>query len=257
MKMHSKNETLAIGWCDGGQTEGKFTEGLFYTMLQSKVKIADGIRVTGNQIGRQREVLIRNWYQNSKTDWLLWLDSDIVLTNDVLDLLWETADKVSKPVVTGVYFISKENEQSMMMPMPCIFTETDSEYELQYIHPMPDNQIIKVDCAGMGLVLMHRSAVQKVLEHVGDEPVFAEVGNIGNKFVSEDIVFFRHLKAAGIPVYAHTGAQVRHMKQFSFDINYYQAYWTLAFLEQQQAAALAAEQQNLVVPEKKLIVPGA
>ena len=254
--MHSKNETLAVGWCDGGQTEGKFTEGLFYTMIKSPIKIADGIRVNGNQIGRQREVLIRNWYKNSKTDWLLWLDSDIELTAPVLELLWETADKVSKPVVTGVYFISKENEQSMMMPMPCIFTETDNEYELAYVHPMPDNEIIKVDCAGMGLVLMHRSAVEKVLEHVGDEPVFGEIANVGNKFVSEDIVFFRHLKAAGIPVYAHTGAQVRHMKPFSFDINYYHAYWTLRFLEEQQAVALAQQTEGLIVPEKKLIVPG-
>jgi len=251
--MHSKNETLAIGWCDGGMTEGKFAEGLFYTMIKSPIKIADGIRVTGNQIARQREALIRNWYKNSETDWLLWLDSDIELTAPVLELLWETADNVSKPVVTGVYFISKENEQSMMMPMPCIFTETDNEYELAYVHPMPDNEIIKVDCAGMGLVLMHRSAVEKVLEHVGDKPVFGEIANVG---VSEDIVFFRHLKAAGIPVYAHTGAQVRHMKPFSFDINYYHAYWTLRFLEEQQAMALAQQTEGLIVPEKKLIVPG-
>ena len=87
--MHSKNETLAIGWCDGGQTEGKFTEGLFYTMIKSPIKIVDGIRVNGNQIARQREALIRNWYKNSETDWLLWLDSDIELTAPVLELLWK------------------------------------------------------------------------------------------------------------------------------------------------------------------------
>lgn len=251
--MHSKNETIAIGWCDNGDTDGKFTEGLFYTMLKSKSKITDGIRVNGNQIGRQRETLIRQWYQNSTTDWLLWVDSDIVLTSSVLELLWETADKLTKPIVTGVYFISKENEQTMMQPMPCLFLETGKEHEIAYVHPMPDNEVIKVDCAGMGLVLMHRTAVEKVLNHVGAAPVFGEVGAVGNRFISEDIIFFRHVKAAGIPVYAHTGAQVQHMKRFSFDVNYYRAYWTLAFLEQQQLA----EEEKLIVPEKKLIVPGA
>lgn len=254
--MHAKTETLAIGWCDNGETDGKFTEGLFYTFLKTDVKITDGIRVNGNQIGRQRETLIREWYKNSTTDWLLWVDSDIVLTSDVLKKLWDTADKVSKPVVTGVYFISKENEQTMMMPMPCIFLETGNEHELQYIHPMPDNEVIKVDCAGMGLVLMHRTAVQKVLEHVGDNPVFGEKPGVENKFISEDIVFFRYLKEAGIPVHAHTGAQVQHMKRFSLDVNYYHAYWTLRFLEEQQMAAMAAEQEKLIVPDKKLIVPG-
>jgi hypothetical protein len=254
--MHAKTETLAIGWCDNGETDGKFTEGLFYTFLKTDVKIVDGIRVNGNQIGRQRETLIREWAKNSTTDWLLWVDSDIVLTSDVLKKLWDTADKVSKPVVTGVYFISKENEQTMMMPMPCIFLETGNEHELQYIHPMPDNEVIKVDCAGMGLVLMHRTAVQKVLEHVGDDPAFGEKPGVDNRFISEDIVFFRYLKEAGVPVYAHTGAQVQHMKRFSLDVNYYHAYWTLRFLEEQQMAAMAAEQEKLIVPDKKLIVPG-
>jgi hypothetical protein len=38
-------------------------------------------------------------------------------------------------------------------------------------------------------------------------------------------VFFRKLKKAGIPLYAHTGATVQHLKTFSFDQNYYNLYW--------------------------------
>jgi hypothetical protein len=32
--------------------------------------------------------------------------------------LWKAADKINKPVVSGVYFISKENEGSLMKPFP-------------------------------------------------------------------------------------------------------------------------------------------
>jgi len=123
--MHSKNETLSIGWCDNGMSDGKFTEGLVYTIIMGQdpknIQVHNAIRVQGNQIGRQRQSLFDLWADSVKTDWLLWVDSDIVLTQDVLKKLWDTADKLTRPVVTGVYFISKENEQALMMPMPALF----------------------------------------------------------------------------------------------------------------------------------------
>jgi len=114
--------------------------------------------------------------------------------------------------------------------------ETGDEHNIAYVHPLPDNQVMKVDCAGMGLVLMHRSVVTKLREKYPDQSVFAEIEGLGVKFVSEDIVFFRKLKEAGIPVYAHTGARVKHMKRFSLDENYYVNYW--------QIAALIAEERK-------------
>jgi hypothetical protein len=135
---HSSKETLSIGWCDNGLTDGKFTEGLVYTILQAPSRgmmVNNAMRVQGNQIGRQRQNLFDKWADDVKTDWLLWVDSDIVLTIDVLKKLWDTADKVARPVVCGIYFISKESEQSVMMPMPAIFLENGNEHQIQYVHP--------------------------------------------------------------------------------------------------------------------------
>jgi GT2 family glycosyltransferase len=231
--MHSKNETIAIGWCDNGMVDGKFTEGLLFTILSNKLLITDTVRAQGNQIARQRQTLLDAWYENNNTDWLLWVDSDIVLTPEVFKMIWDAADKVSKPVVTGTYFISKENEQSMMAPFPCLFTETDDEYNLKYVHPLPNNELIKVDCAGMGLVLMHRSVVTKLRKEYPGESVFAEI-QTADRFTGEDIVFFRKVQQAGIPVYAHTGATVKHMKRFALDENYYHNFWQIQMLIAQQ-----------------------
>jgi hypothetical protein len=228
---HSSKETLSIGWCDNGLTDGKFTEGLVYTMITAPtrgVSIHNAIRVQGNQIGRQRQALFAMWLDQIKTDWLLWVDSDIVLTADVLKLLWDTADKIQRPVVCGVYFISKETESSLMMPMPAVFNETGEEYSIKYLHPLPKNEVVQVDNAGLGLTLMHRSTGLALREKFGDVSMFAEIENVGDKFIGEDIVFFRKLKAAGIKVHAHTGARVKHMKRFSFDENYYSLYWKTA-----------------------------
>jgi hypothetical protein len=231
------NEVISIGWCDNGMVDGKFAEGVVYTTLTGIGKglpIGNAIRVQGNQIGRQRQALMDMWYDQIKTEWLLWVDSDIVLTLDVLEMLWKVADKDKKPVVSGVYFISKQMESSLMQPMPALFNEV-SEYEIRYLHPLPKNEIVKVDCAGLGLTLMHRSVVPKLRAISPDYSVFAEKEGIGNKFVGEDIVFFRNLKKAGVDVYAHTGARVKHMKRFAYDDNYYALYWQ---------AAQAAERQE-------------
>jgi len=225
---HSSKETVALAWCDGGLVDGRFMDGLLLAIMNAPkigMGIVNKIRVNGNQIGRQRQVLFDNWADVTKTDWLLWVDSDIVITHDSLKLVWDSADKVSRPVVSGTYFVSKENERSLMQPFPALFKEGSNKHELQIIHPLPKNELIKVDSAGFGFLLMHKSIVPKLREVSPNYSLFAEEEGVGDKYISEDIVFFRKLKETGIDLYAHTGAVVQHMKRFSFDINYYNLYW--------------------------------
>jgi hypothetical protein len=112
-----------------------------------------------------------------------------------------------------------------MEPVPAIYMETGDPYRTQIIHPLPDNQIIPVDVAGFGLMLMHRSIIKPVMDAAGDISVFGENQQAADKFISEDVSFCRNLKKAGFQMYAHTGATVQHMKKFSFDRNYYNVYW--------------------------------
>ena len=225
---NKNNETVTFAWIDNGLVDGKFADSLINTIFKLKndnVNITGSFRVSGNQIPRQRQTLIDYWYNNIKSDWILWLDSDIIVTPESFKLLWESADKELKPVVCGVYFISKQSELSLMEPMPSIFMDTENKYVTQTIYPLPENQLIPVDTSGFGFVLMHKSIIPKVVNISKNLSVFAENQEIGNNFISEDISFFRKLKKCGIQLYAHTGALVEHMKRFSLDINYYNLYW--------------------------------
>jgi hypothetical protein len=215
---------IILCWCDNGQVDGKFAEGIVYTLLTSNAPLASAMRVQGNQIGRQRQNALDHWYDNSDFEWILWVDSDIVLTAEVIDKMWSVADKNKAPVVSGLYFISKEMERSVMAPFPAAFNFTENEYQIQYIHPLPINSVVKADAAGFGLLLMHRSVVTKMREVHGKVPFFNETG-VGEEFVSEDINFFRHMKAANVPLHVHTGALVKHMKRFALDVEYYKLYW--------------------------------
>ena len=82
---------------------------------------------------------------------------------------------------------------------------------------------MKVGAAGMGFVLMHRSVVDRIRTVIPEAPLFSDVGH-GKNFMGEDIYFFALCDKAEVPVYAHTGATVPHMKRFSFDVNYYDAF---------------------------------
>ena len=225
---HSVKETITIAWCDGGTVEGRFTSGVANTIIEAaknKINIDNTIRVNGNQIARQRQSLFDYWADLAKSDWLLWVDSDIVIDHNILKMLWDVADKKTKPIVTGTYFVSNENEQTLMQPLPSLYMETGDEFQTRVIHPLPENKVIPVDIAGFGLILMHRSIIDPVRKAADGYSVFGEKQNPGAKFVSEDVAFCRYVKKAGIQMYAHTGAIVPHMKTFSFDKNYYNIYW--------------------------------
>ena len=120
--------------------------------------------------------------------------------------------------LSGLYFISKENEQSIMTPYPALFNWTDDPYVISYVHPVPENSLLRLGAAGFGLLLMHRSVVKAMKEkHGNDYPFFNETGT-GKQFVSEDINFFRLMGEAGVPLHANTAAHVKHMKRFAFDM---------------------------------------
>ncbi len=59
------------------------------------------------------------------------------------------------------------------------------------ISPLPDNEVIKIDNAGFGFVLMHKSIVPKIREANPGKGMFMETGDgEDDHFIGEDIIFF-------------------------------------------------------------------
>jgi len=228
--------------------DGKFMQGVTDVMLKSGVTFATTLRSAGNQIARQRDKVINYWYDNNKSDWLFWVDSDVVVSPDTFNLLWESKDATERPIVSGVYFTTDQPEEPLMTPLPTLFNfvEGDETVGVARIHPMPVNELIKIGAAGMGFVLMHRSVVEKIKEAAPGAPIFSDIGH-GKNFLGEDIYFFALCDKADIPVYAHTGATAPHIKRFSFDEHYYNAFFGGVREEQKKS--------NLIVPKQGLITP--
>ena len=241
-------ETVSIAWCDNGMVDGKFMQGVTDVMLKSGVTFSSTLRSQGNQIARQRQTVIDYWYEKSKSDWLLWVDSDVVISPETFRLLWDNKDAKERPLVSGVYFTTDNPEEPLMIPMPTVFSFTnkgDGTFGLSRVHPLPKNQLIKVDAAGFGFILMHRSIVEKVKAVSPDGQMFMEMGR-GTKFIGEDIFFFALCDKAEVPLYCHTGALAPHMKRFSFDEHYYNAFFGKPKEE---------PKSKLITPDKKIITP--
>jgi glycosyltransferase involved in cell wall biosynthesis len=241
-------ETVSIAWCDNGMVDGKFMQGVTDVMLKSGITFSSTLRSQGNQIARQRQTVIDYWYDKSKSDWLLWVDSDIVISPEKFRLLWDNKDAKERPLISGVYFTTDNPEEPLMIPMPTVYSFTnkgDGTFGLSRIHPLPENKIIKADAAGFGFILMHRSIVEKVKAVAPDGQMFMEMGR-GTKFIGEDIFFFMLCDKAEVPLYCHTGALAPHMKRFSFDEHYYNAFFGKPKEELKS---------KLITPDKKIITP--
>lgn len=220
--MAGKKDTLSIVWCDNGTVDSLFMGGIINVLLnlpKMGIQLGSVKNIIGNLIHKQRQQIVDDWMRTDG-DWLLWVDSDVVINPDIVKKLWETANKVTHPVVCGIYFVSPNPNQPLMTPYPCVFT--DDGVVNTPIHPLPENQVIKIDTAGLGLCLMHRSVLEKLKDPY--EGIYFDV-SIGKVNKSEDVSFFRKLKEQGIPVYAHTGVLAPHIKRFSFDADYYKLWW--------------------------------
>jgi hypothetical protein len=83
-----QGETITIAWCDSGMVEGQFAESLMKVVVNGildGLPISSFIRNSGIQIARQRQTVLDDWHDNHKSDWLLWVDSDIILTLDIIE----------------------------------------------------------------------------------------------------------------------------------------------------------------------------
>ena len=224
--MFEGKDTVTIAWCDNGLVDGKFAHCVANALIECKnfdINIVNTIRVLGNQIARQRQTVYNTWKENP-TDWILWIDSDILFDSIYIKKIIDSADENDRPVVSGLYFISKNPESSLMEPTAAAFINVD-KYLIKSIHPIPENEIIEIDNAGMGFVLMNKSIIEKIEKNYPNEFLFKENEENGDNFIGEDIAFFRKLKNIQIPIYLNTEIKLQHLKKFPFDLNYYLMYW--------------------------------
>jgi len=153
-------------------------------------------------------------FLKTKTEWLFWMDSDMVFSPDTLIKLFETAEKKDAKLVTGIYY------QRKGMNYPCLWSRGEeldngditgmgspksktNKYVGTFIFPYKEKQEpFQVHAAGFGCVLVHRSVLE-----VMPRPWFQFLKGQ----CSEDFYFFVNAAELGFKVWADPRINLWHL----------------------------------------------
>ncbi len=160
---------------------------------------------------------------------LFMTEADMVLPHDCIVKLAE----LDKDIASGVYFLRSDVAEGR--GQPCLYkkaamiparvdkvnTQATSPYAHTPITLFPQNEPFRVDCSGLGCVLIKRQVFEKL-----PEPWFnMNEGTNGKIGFGSDIYFYKHAKDHGIELWVDPSVQPGQIDYYVTDIEDYK--WQL------------------------------
>jgi hypothetical protein len=211
-------DRVSIGWLDPGQVDGMFALSIASVYGQRLNRIDALIRVeAGGLLSRGRNELVARFMETSTAEWLLMIDSDEQLSLETFDKLIDSVHDAERPIVAGLYFGAWPGE---FYPTACplIFRQVEGSTRFMPVLDYPTNELIEVDSAGTGCLLIHRSVFEafqaEATVHEGKTWCWFRDMPVNGDWFSEDHFFCARAKELGFPIWAHTGATLPHRKRF-------------------------------------------
>jgi len=217
---------VSIGSCDPGTVNGAFAYRLIQLAQARSARLGPFVRVKGSGLlSKQRNRVVKQFLDGTKSDWLLLIDSDEQLTLEAFDKLLETAHDKERPVVAGLVFAGFGIEGAPYpKPVPAIFQDAPEGFLPLYKYDK--DSVFEIDAAGTGCLLIHRSVLEKMREtadkNQGTDWCWFWDGPIDGNWIGEDLLFCRRIRALGFPIYVNTGAILPHQKSYWLDERHHQ-----------------------------------
>jgi GT2 family glycosyltransferase len=217
---------VSIGSCDPGTVNGAFAYRLIQLAQARSARLGPFVRVKGSGLlSKQRNRVIKQFLDGTKSDWLLLIDSDEQLTLEAFDKLLETAHDKERPVVAGLVFAGFGIEGAPYpKPVPAIFQDAPEGFLPLYKYDK--DSVFEIDAAGTGCLLIHRSVLEKMREtadkNQGTDWCWFWDGPVDGNWIGEDLLFCRRIRALGFPIYVNTGAILPHQKSYWLDERHHQ-----------------------------------
>lgn len=170
-------------------------------------------QVSSPRIAPTRNSLVDAFLRHpASPDYLLMLDADIVFDPDLVERLLEAAHPTLRPIVSGVYFGGRHHGEQHAH----IYKLNETGDGFYPVSGLKDGwgAVVQIEAAGAGCLLMHRSALQAI----GDRftatgyPWFVEGAGAQGAEYGEDIAFCLRAYSLSIPMFAHTGVRLGHLK---------------------------------------------
>jgi len=214
-------EKVCIGTINDGRINAQLAIDLIHIARQRFDRFDAYIQVSNSGlITRSRNLLVKNFLEQTDAPWLLMMDSDERITLPNFDKLINAADAEKRPVVSALVFAAFFDDEEMLRPVPTVYNEIEGR-GLVTIDDYPIDEILKVDATGTGCLLIHRKVLleiqEKTTENQGKDWAWFMDGPIAGRWFGEDLLFSKRLASLNIPLHCHTGAILAHKKDFWLD----------------------------------------
>ena len=214
---------VAVGWLSPGQVDSAFAMSMA-VLYRERPRIEDLFcDENSGLLSRGRNMVAANFLQHSTADWLLMIDSDQQLSVGGFDKLCDAAHHLERPIVAGLYF-GAWSGAFYPTAVPLIFRDHPTiTNKFAPIVNYPRDQVIEVDSAGTGCLMVHRSVFERIRE--SDQNPQDPDGRwcwfrdmpVAGDWYSEDHFFCSVARENGFKLHAHTGVVLPHRKRFWLD----------------------------------------
>ena len=229
--------SVVVSYLSPGSVSSAFHESLLNTYAFDLIQGGKHLWNGGGKIGvhsganitRARNSVVTKFLDQTDSEWLWMVDSDMRWQPEALEQLLAVADKDERPFIGGLCFGQKapaEDPSLPMAPFPTLFF-VDGEGGTYMSWEYPEDSLYEVDATGAAFVLVHRTVLEKIRAKYKDQAPFVWFAEelFNGKHFSEDIVFCLRAKSVGVPVFVHTGIKVGHDKPRILDEAEYQSWY--------------------------------
>ena len=206
---------MCLGWVHGGSVRAEFMQSVLVLRDDPQAGALTGRYHTVNAataVGFARSALCSDFLAMPE-QWLLMVDTDIVFTPGTVARLAAAADPDRYPVLSPLIWHLPDVTQGR--PAPMIYTRAqaaDGTEGFTLRRTWPADEILRVDAAGAGMLLMHRAALEAISAAEGGGPCWFRTIAAGKYDLGDDMSFCRRAHLAGVPLHVDTGARAGHAK---------------------------------------------
>jgi hypothetical protein len=203
--------TVMLAYPTTGWPRHEFMEGVIAALITSPGLITECYGLLGGTVLGAARNEIAEKFLATACDWLWCVDSDIVITGGTLPALLAAADPEAAPIVSALYQLRVRGHTHPAMYGAA--AHNDGGITFTPYATWPEDTLLPVAGCGAGCLLIHRSVFKRIseAEPADDHLWFANI-TIGHRQFGEDLSFCLRAVSAGVPLHAHTGIQVGHMK---------------------------------------------
>ncbi len=237
----ARRDSVVVGFCHGDRVHPQWRRALSQVivrdaMTRRRVVGEMDISASGAHVATGRCKMVRGFLAvPGRPEWLWIVDTDATFPPTILDELLAVADPVERPIVGGLAFGVKPQEDaqgntlmndvgaSRITVYPTLY-RYDGEGRAYRIWDYERDGVVEVDGTGCHCLLVHRSVFEhEIWDMEHPNPWFRSGTVLNGGEVSEDLFFCLNARAAGFRIVVNTRAKTGHVKEIVVDESLYES----------------------------------